>query len=251
MSRIAFSILSSVERQKAAQAVSKAPLGAFFDLRENTRSIDQNNLLWQRLTELSNQLDWGGQKLTPDDWKDVMTAGLRRARIVPNIDGDGFVQIGLHTSGLTTAEMTDLLDLMSAFAANHGVTFKDEQAKDSEGEQQVAATNDEPLTMDSPGTAPGESPYPPSTLSDNWRQEYLQCLAGVRDKAASGLTRHTQALQIIGGDPTPRELAWMRLAFALVKRRNGGGLPHAEYERLSADLLNAPLPPAEKESHAA
>ncbi|WP_051334937.1 recombination protein NinB [Bradyrhizobium sp. Ai1a-2] len=251
MSRAAFTIMSSIDRQKAVELIARAPLGAFFDLRESTRSREQNNLMWQRLTELSQQLEWGGFRLEPDDWKDVMTAGLRRARVVPNIDGDGFVQIGLHTSKLTTPEMTALLDLMSAFGANHNVTFRDEQ-ESSEDSPSTAATNDEPQTTalaDAAGNSGDasagatNSDFPPSLLSDDWRYVYLQCLSGVRDKAESLHTRHAQAMQMIGGEPTAREKAWMRLAWRLVKRRNEGELEVGEFDQGLRDLLNGPLPP--------
>jgi hypothetical protein len=87
------------------------------------RSLDQNARMWTALTCLSEQLPWYGQKLTPDDWKDVMSASLRKARVVPTIDGAGFVPLGMRTSDMSVAEMTALLDLMEAFAAERGVRF--------------------------------------------------------------------------------------------------------------------------------
>jgi hypothetical protein len=75
------------------------------------------------LSDISNQVDWYGQKLTPENWKDVFTAALRRSKVVPGIDG-GFVVIGAHTSTMTIREMAELIELMQAFAAEHGVKFK-------------------------------------------------------------------------------------------------------------------------------
>lgn len=90
-----------------------------------TRSSAQNRLMWQRLEELSRGVEWYGQRLTSEEWKDVLSASLRKQRVIPGIDG-GFVALGQRTSKMTVAEMTEMLDLISAFGAQQGITFKDE-----------------------------------------------------------------------------------------------------------------------------
>ncbi len=78
------------------------------------------------LTEVSVQLSWHRQKLRPDDWKLIFMDALKRElRIVPNIDGTGFVNLGRSSSDLSKEEMGELLELISAFGAQHGVTFRD------------------------------------------------------------------------------------------------------------------------------
>ncbi len=82
------------------------------------------------LTDVSIQLVWHGQRLTPDDWKLVMLDGLKRElRIVPNIDGTGFVNLGRSSSDLSKAEMGDLMTLIEMFGAKHGVVFRDTEAR--------------------------------------------------------------------------------------------------------------------------
>jgi hypothetical protein len=57
-----------------------------------------------------------------DDWKLVFMDALNREmRVVPNIDGTGFVQLGRKTSKLTVPEMNELMALIEAFAAQHGI----------------------------------------------------------------------------------------------------------------------------------
>ena len=53
----------------------------------DVRTLDQNSRLWAMLTELSRQVEWYGQRLRPEEWKDVMTAALKKQRAVPGIDG--------------------------------------------------------------------------------------------------------------------------------------------------------------------
>lgn len=78
--------------------------------------------MWAMLTEISQQVNWYGQRLTADEWKDVLTAGLKKQRAVPGIDG-GFVILGARTSRMTVKDMTELMELMEAFGAERGVKF--------------------------------------------------------------------------------------------------------------------------------
>lgn len=94
------------------------------EVRPEKRSDAQNRRLWAMLNEISEQVDWHGNRLTPSEWKDLFTAALKRQKAVPGIDG-GFVVLGAHTSTMTKAEMSDLQELMTAFAAEREVIFKD------------------------------------------------------------------------------------------------------------------------------
>ena len=63
--------------------------------------------------------------MSAEDWKDVFVAALRKAVMLPGIDG-GIVPIGLRSSDLTKQEFTDLLDLISHFAAVNNLKLSDE-----------------------------------------------------------------------------------------------------------------------------
>lgn len=93
------------------------------EIRPEKRSDAQNRRLWSMLSDVSQQVDWHGHKLTPDEWKDVFTAALKKQKAVPGIDG-GFVVCGQRTSQMTKAEMSELQTLMEAFGAQHGVAFR-------------------------------------------------------------------------------------------------------------------------------
>ena len=118
-----FTLSHDIARQRAIQAVQSAPAGHVVTIKEPTRSLDQNALLWPLLTELSEQVNWYGQRLAPDEWKDVMTAGLKKQKAVPGIDG-GFVMVGSRTSKMSKAEFSDLVELIYAFGAERGVRFE-------------------------------------------------------------------------------------------------------------------------------
>ena len=92
------------------------------EVKPETRSLSQNARLWAMLTDISQQVEWYGRKLTPDDWKHVFTAALSKQDVVPGIEG-GFVVLGKATSKMTKGEMAELQTLMEAFGAQHGVKF--------------------------------------------------------------------------------------------------------------------------------
>lgn len=109
-----FSLISQQIRQNTCQAVMNAPEGYQVTIAQKTRTLDQNSLLWAKLTEISRTVVWHGQKLTPENWKDIFTAALKRQAVVPGLDG-GFVVLGTSTRRMTKGEMSDLIELMNAF----------------------------------------------------------------------------------------------------------------------------------------
>jgi hypothetical protein len=121
MGRALIIVQSDRERATAALWSQKSPQGTRIEFRGPRRSLPQNALLWSRLTEISRQVDWYGQKLSAEDWKDVFTAGLRQARVVPGLEPGSFVPLGMRTSDMSKEELTNLLELIAAFAAERGV----------------------------------------------------------------------------------------------------------------------------------
>lgn len=91
------------------------------------RTSEQNRLLWAALTDVSEQVEWHGQKLEAAEWKDIFTAALKRQKVVPGLEG-GFVVLGSSTSRMTKAEFSELVDLIHAFGAEREVKFKDSAA---------------------------------------------------------------------------------------------------------------------------
>jgi len=126
MSRAIVTLKTQEDRDAVTRLVQSCPIGTRVELKARRRSLPQNSLLWQRLTDISRGLTWYGEKLRPQDWKTVIMGAFRKNRVVPTPDG-GFVMLGLSTSDLTKEEMNDFLDLISHFAHNHGVELSDEK----------------------------------------------------------------------------------------------------------------------------
>ena len=118
-----FHLVHDEARRRAWAAIGKAPQGHVVTIAEPTRNLEQNALLWAMLHEISEQVDWHGRKLSPEDWKHVFSSSLRRLDVVPNLEGTGFVALGLSTSKMTRREFSDLIELIAAFAAERGIEF--------------------------------------------------------------------------------------------------------------------------------
>jgi hypothetical protein len=128
MSRALVVCYSHADRRKAADWCMKAPSGTRIEFKAAKRSLDQNSRMWAMLTEVATQIPWHGMKLTPDDWKLLFLDALKReVRMMPNLDGNGFVSLGRSSSDLSKEEMGELLDLIDAFGTQHGVVFHDQQ----------------------------------------------------------------------------------------------------------------------------
>ena len=87
------------------------------------RNLNQNAMMWSLLTDISSQVNWHGQYLQPEDWKNICTASLKKQQAVPGIDG-GVVMIGASTSRMNKAQFSELIELILAFGAEHNVKFK-------------------------------------------------------------------------------------------------------------------------------
>ena len=119
-----FVLTHDLARQRAVEAVRNAPQGHEVRIKEPTRTTDANAKLWAMLTDVSRQVKWYGNKLTPEDWKHLFSAVLKDQRTVPGING-GFVVMGLSTSRMSKREFSDLLELIYAFGAERGVEWSE------------------------------------------------------------------------------------------------------------------------------
>ena len=97
------------------------------EVRPEKRSDAQNDLMWSCLTDLSRALLWPidgqMQRLSPEEWKHIMSAGLKKEQRVAHGVGGGFVILGQRTSKMSKAQMTELIDLIHAFGDERGVQW--------------------------------------------------------------------------------------------------------------------------------
>jgi hypothetical protein len=132
MGRAVLVLTSRSERNKAKDWIERAPSGTRVTFQASKRTLPQNARFWSMLTYIASQCDWHGLKLHANDWKLIFLDALKRElRVVPNLDGNGFVSLGRSSSELSKSEMADCMELIAAWAAQKGIVFswegKDEQ----------------------------------------------------------------------------------------------------------------------------
>ena len=128
MSRALITLLTDADRKRATAWAWDAPVGTRIEWKAPKRSLDQNARMWAALTDIATQVKYRGLKLTPEDWKLVFLDALKReVRIVPNLDGTGFVSLTKSSSDLSKQEMSDLLEVITAWGVQNGVVFHDQQ----------------------------------------------------------------------------------------------------------------------------
>lgn len=93
------------------------------------RTLDQNKKLWPMCTDIAKQVEWYGQKLSKEDWKDVFVGSLKGQRPIPGIPMDGvtapLVMVGGGSSRLSVREFCDLIEFIYSFGNDRGVIWSD------------------------------------------------------------------------------------------------------------------------------
>ena len=89
------------------------------------RSNDQNSKQWAMLTDICKHIpEWHGHKMTPEDYKDLLSAAWKQQALVPGVDG-GFVALGVRTSKLNKPDFSGLIELYYAFGTQHQVPWSE------------------------------------------------------------------------------------------------------------------------------
>ena len=121
-----YQLVHAEARRRAVQAVQTAPDGYQVTIKEPSRSGEQNSAQWPILDAFSKQLGWpvNGKmvNMSPDEWKDVLSAAFRQetTRIAHGLDG-GVVMLGMRTSKMSKKEFSDWLEFLHQVAADRDV----------------------------------------------------------------------------------------------------------------------------------
>lgn len=109
----------------AHRLVDAAPFGAVLNIREADRTLDQNSKLWAMLSDISRAKP-EGRRHTPEVWKCLfMSACGHAVQFEVGLDGNPF-PIGFRSSRLSKAQMSDLIEFIGQYGAEHGIKWRDE-----------------------------------------------------------------------------------------------------------------------------
>jgi hypothetical protein len=201
-------IRSEDDRRQIATWARNVEVGTVVTFRKKSRSSEQSAKMWAMLHEVADQVEWYGAKLEAEDWKDMATASLRHARVVPGIDRGTYVPLGMHTSTMTIEEMTNLIEFLYAFGAEHGVIFKDPKEQDSGASSPPDAADVPPTSANEAGDS---SPELPASNPSEWLPTVAKMLwaathtTGDVDANLELLNNQRIACAALPGEPTEAE----------------------------------------------
>lgn len=118
-------LVGESQRQLAHRLIDRAPPAAVVNVRESTRSGEQNDKMWAMLSDIARAKPLG-RVLKPEGWKALFMDMIGKVPSwEPNLDGTGVVCIGYKSSHLSKAEMSELIECITAFGAEHGVQWSE------------------------------------------------------------------------------------------------------------------------------
>ena len=121
------------QRHLAAELIQRAPSGAVVNIREATRTLDQNAKMHAMLSDVARAKPMG-RSHTADVWKAIfMNACGHQVQFVEGLEGEPF-PIGFRSSRLTKRQMSDLIEYMLWFGTEHGVVWSDSAYAPDKGE---------------------------------------------------------------------------------------------------------------------
>ena len=120
-------LTNEFSRNRAKRIIDQAPSGYVASVAEPKRTLDQNDLMWSLLTDISVAMPLG-RRHTPDDWKAIaMNACGWECQFVEGLDGRPFPK-GFRSSHLTKSQMSQLIEFLLAFGSEHHVRWSHEEA---------------------------------------------------------------------------------------------------------------------------
>ena len=112
------------QRARAKELIDAAPDRAIVQIKPETRSNEQNAMLWALLSTVSRAKP-DGRTHTPDVWKALfMSACGHAVQFEVGLDGAPF-PLGFRSSRLTKEQMMDLIEFILQYCAEKGINADD------------------------------------------------------------------------------------------------------------------------------
>jgi hypothetical protein len=117
-------LTNASNRSRAALLCHQAPIGAVVNIRPPTRTGEQNSKMWAMLSDIARAKPQG-RELTTDKWKALFMDAIGiPADWEPGING-GVVNVGYRSSRLTKEQMSEMIEQIYAYGAEHGVEWSE------------------------------------------------------------------------------------------------------------------------------
>ena len=101
------------------------------EIKAESKSRDQEEKYHAMIGEIATQAQHLGAKWSTEDWKRLLVdlfakeTGLQGGKIIPSLDGQGIVQLGLQTRNFTKEQAMEFITFLEAWGASNGIIFKE------------------------------------------------------------------------------------------------------------------------------
>lgn len=100
------------------------------EIKDATKSRHQEEKYHAMIGEIAKQAQHLGAKWDAESWKRLLVDqfckdnGLKTGAVIPNLSGDGIVQLGMQTRNFTKEQASEFVEWLHAWGAEHGVTYE-------------------------------------------------------------------------------------------------------------------------------
>jgi len=99
------------------------------EIKPINKSREQEEKYHAMIGEIAKQAQHLGAKWIAEDWKRLLVdqfckdTGLTGSKVIPNLSGDGIVQLGFQTRNFTKEQASEFVEWLHSWGANNGITF--------------------------------------------------------------------------------------------------------------------------------
>jgi len=99
------------------------------EIKDASKSRDQEEKYHAMIGEVAKQAMHMGSKWDAESWKRLLVDqfckdnGIKTGVVIPNLSGDGIVQLGMQTRKFTKEQASEFVEWLHAWGAEHGITY--------------------------------------------------------------------------------------------------------------------------------
>ena len=99
------------------------------EIKESGKTRDQEEKYHAMIGEIAKQAEHFGSKWDAESWKRLLVdqfckdIGIKTGVVIPNLSGDGIVQLGMQTRKFTKEQASEFVEWLNAWGAEHGITY--------------------------------------------------------------------------------------------------------------------------------
>jgi hypothetical protein len=97
------------------------------EIKAESKSRDQEEMYHSLIGKIAKQAEHQGARWDVESWKRFLVdqwahdSGMRLGRVVPSLDGERIVQLGIQTRKFTKEEGTEFIEFLFAWSAQNGI----------------------------------------------------------------------------------------------------------------------------------